>query len=52
MPDICPPLLQSSIDVRKTTTLNEFQIKENTHIPGPDIPPPVDHRSLENHYTE
>ena len=49
------PLLQSTIDLWNTTTLNKFNISKNAHIPRADIPippPPIDHRSMEHHYIE
>ena len=47
------PLLQLTIDLWNTTTPNKFYILENAHIPRADVPPPpINHRSLEHHYTK
>ena len=48
MADVPPKMI---IDLWKTTTLNTFHISKNTHIPSADIPPPINHRSMEHHYT-
>ena len=48
------PLLLASINLWKTITPNKFHIWHNAHIPMADQhpPPPIQHRSLENHYTK
>ena len=48
-----PPLPQLTIDVWKTTTPNKFHIWKNAHIPvqTDPPPPPINHRSMEDHYT-
>ena len=47
----CTPL-QLTIDLWNTTTPNKFHILQNAHIPMADVPPPINHRSLEHHYTK
>ena len=42
--------LQLTIDLRNATTPNMFHIYQNAHIPMP--PTPIDHISIEYHYTE
>ena len=44
--------LQSSKDLWKTTTANKFHIWQNAHILKAEVPPPIEQRSLENHYTK
>ena len=42
----------STIDLWNTTTPNKFHILPNAYIPRAHIPPPpMDHRSMEYHYT-
>ena len=43
---------QSTIDIWNSTTLNKFYIEKNAHIPQADIPPLINNRSLECHYTK
>ena len=47
------PLLQLTIDLWKTTTLNMFHISKNAQISvqTDPTPPPIDHRSMEDHQT-
>ena len=46
-----PP--QSVIDLWKTTTPHKFQISKNAHIPKAYVPlPPINHRSMQHHYTK
>ena len=56
MPDWPHPLLQLSIDLWKTITPNKFHIyiAQCTYIHGRlnPPPPPIENRSLENHYTK
>ena len=46
------PLLQLTIDLWNTTTLNTFNIKQNAHPLRADGPPPIGHRCMEYHYTK
>ena len=56
------PLLQLSIYLWKTITPSKFHIYNNAHIPSSHSqmkcmaqvypPPPIEHRCMENHYTE
>ena len=55
MADWLQPLLQTSIDLCNTITPNKFHIEKNAHIlmsEWPHSPPPIEHRSLQHHYTQ
>ena len=45
-------LLQLTIDLCNTTTPHMVNIYQNTHILREDVPPPIDHKCMEYHYTK